>query len=305
MKKGKAFELLVERILIHIGFSNVYSDGIYIYNGVAGKMIQGLGEAHNADVLLEPPVQIPFYIRSRLLVECKDRKNRVGLDVIRNALGLREYINHFNVVDQNKLFARQKQRRGVGIDKYRYWYQIAVASVSGYTTQAQEFAAAHRIALIEFTRYPFWKEFQEVIRFYNRVENIVEEESCLIQKFDEIGKNMALAITDYGQMLFLYHCGTGNIHFPESKCSITYEAGRELWKLSSGNEQYCFQLPKTVMESWLRGFIDELSEKQKEKDYNGSLHSNMVVYFRNNELPEIKKISIAKEELEKAYMNVF
>ena len=40
MKKGKAFELLVERILIHIGFSNVYSDGIYIYNGVAGKMIQ-------------------------------------------------------------------------------------------------------------------------------------------------------------------------------------------------------------------------------------------------------------------------
>ena len=97
----------------------------------------------------------------------------------------------------------------------------------------------------------------------------------------------------------------GNIHFPESKCSITYEADRGLWKLSSGNEQYWFQLPKAVMESWLRGSIDELSEKQKKKDYNGSLHSNMVVYFRNNELPEIKKISIAKEELEKAYMNVF
>ena len=54
MGPGKAFELFVKRILIHIGFSEVVSDGLYIYDGAPGQMIQGLGEAHNADVLLEP-----------------------------------------------------------------------------------------------------------------------------------------------------------------------------------------------------------------------------------------------------------
>lgn len=44
-------------------------DGLYIYDGPAGQMIQDLGEAHNADVLLEPPVQTPFYYRTRLLSE--------------------------------------------------------------------------------------------------------------------------------------------------------------------------------------------------------------------------------------------
>lgn len=61
MKIGKAFELFVKHILINIGFSDVKSDGLYIYDGVAGQMIQRVGEAHNADVLLEPSVQTPFY----------------------------------------------------------------------------------------------------------------------------------------------------------------------------------------------------------------------------------------------------
>lgn len=63
MKAGIAFEILVKRILINVGFSEVQSDGTYIYDGSSGQMLQGLGEAHNADVLLEPPVQTPFAVR--------------------------------------------------------------------------------------------------------------------------------------------------------------------------------------------------------------------------------------------------
>lgn len=62
MKAGIAFEILVKRILISVGFSEVQSDGTYIYDGSSGQMLQGLGEAHNADVLLEPPVQTPFLV---------------------------------------------------------------------------------------------------------------------------------------------------------------------------------------------------------------------------------------------------
>ena len=56
MKPGKAFEIFVKRLLMCVGFSEVMSDGLYIYDAAPGQMIQGLGEAHNADVLLEPPV---------------------------------------------------------------------------------------------------------------------------------------------------------------------------------------------------------------------------------------------------------
>ena len=99
MKPGKAFEILVKQILLTIGFSEVNSDGLYIFDGAPGQMIQGLGEAHNADVLLEPPVQTPFYSSTRLLVECKDYQRRIGLNTVRSVLGLREDINHFEILD--------------------------------------------------------------------------------------------------------------------------------------------------------------------------------------------------------------
>ena len=83
MKRGKAFEIIVKNFLIGIGFSEVRSDKLYIYDGSAGQMIQGLGNAHNADVLLEPMVQTPFYTPTRLLIECKDYdKKKVNLGVL-------------------------------------------------------------------------------------------------------------------------------------------------------------------------------------------------------------------------------
>lgn len=113
MGPGKAFELFVKRILVNIGFSEVVSDGLYIYDGTPGQMIQGLGEAHNADVLLEPPAQTPFYSKTRILIECKDYRTKIGLNVARSALGLREDINNFNIVDMAELKARRRQNRRV------------------------------------------------------------------------------------------------------------------------------------------------------------------------------------------------
>ena len=95
MLKGKLFEILMQRVLLSVGFSNIRSDGIYIFDGAPGQMIQGLGQAHNADVLMAPPIQIPFYNPSRILIECKNYAKKVGLNTIRSALGLREDINFF------------------------------------------------------------------------------------------------------------------------------------------------------------------------------------------------------------------
>ena len=41
MKPGKAFEIFVKRLLMCVGFSEVMSDGLYIYDASPGQMIQG------------------------------------------------------------------------------------------------------------------------------------------------------------------------------------------------------------------------------------------------------------------------
>ena len=122
MTKGKLFEILIKKLLMNVGFKEVPSDGLYVYEGAPGQMIQGLGNVHNADVLLEPPVQTPFYTLSRILVECKNYATPVNLNVLRSALGLREDINNFNIVDTNIM---NKRKRGIfaitdNINRYNY-----------------------------------------------------------------------------------------------------------------------------------------------------------------------------------------
>lgn len=316
MKPGKAFELLIKYILINIGFSDVKSDGLYVFDGAAGQMIQGLGEAHNADVLLEPPAQTPFYSRTRLLIECKDYRRKIGLDTIRSVLGLREDINHFDIVDVNRLLARRKQnRRNIVYDYERYTYQVAVASFTGFTIQAQEFAASHRIPLLEFNKMPFWSDFCNLIGYYNfggneRYRDIglnQINERQIIEFAREIGRRMALAITNSGQLLFLYRIPKCENDF-QNTFNDTYTLHwREVtlpWELHTGNQRYFFQLPKSIMKKWMENSTNDLELKKEALTYKAQLLSNMIVYYSNHCLPAVKMISIDKYDLEKAKQNL-
>lgn len=301
MTAGKAFELFVKRILIHIGFSEVKSDMLYIFDGPAGQMLQGLGEAHNADVLLEPPVQTPFYSRTRLLIECKDYHKKVGLNTVRSALGLKEDINNFNVVDAEMLRARRAQRRQVLLhDSERYSYQVAVASLHGYTRHAQAFAAAYRIPLLQFNRLPFWDEFCRLLEYENHVSDSVDVPESLVEALaDRIGERMALAITSSGQILFLYHEQDEKIKFGEYY-TLHWESSDRPWRLCSGNQSYLFQLPEDIMKQWLANATDELNMKKRAIHCKMEYLSNMVVYYSQGEKPVIQMISIDMYQLEKA-----
>ena len=101
--KGKLFEYFVFRLLVSCGFKPVIPDGLLVYKGGPGLMVQGIGQPHNADVLLTPPIQTPFYYPTRLLVECKCYDEPIGLPQIRNALGLRDDINNFEIVTEDIL----------------------------------------------------------------------------------------------------------------------------------------------------------------------------------------------------------
>ena len=312
MKLGKAFELFVKNILINVGFSEVKSDGLYVFDGAAGQMLQGLGEAHNADVLLEPPVQTPFYSRSRLLIECKDYKAKIGLDTVRSALGLKEDINNFNIVDSGNLQARRAQRRRSFLPTYeRYSYQVAIASLNGYTPQAQEFAATYRIPLLEFDRLPFWNEFRKMLGYRDylnerhdtreRYAPIDVTEEQIIELARGIGQRMALAITSSGQILFLYHEQNEKIKF-DNDYMLHWESLGRPWRLSSGEQSYLFQLPDDIMKQWLENATNELNMKKVAIDCKANFMSNMVVYYWQNGGPVIRMISIDKYALEEARM---
>ncbi len=307
MEPGKAFEILVKRILVNIGFSEVRSDGLYIYDGAPGQMIQGLGEAHNADVLLEPPVQTPFYSKTRLLIECKNYRTKISLNVVRSALGLREDINNFNIVDMDELMTRRQQNRRTTPPVFdRYSYQVAIAALAGFTTQAQKFAATYRIPLIEFNKLPFWIDFCNALGYdslhFNSQKanfNMIRSETQLYDLADRIGQRMAVAITSSGQMLFLYHMTDQGIHFNQYY-SLHWTGPQQPWILRTGGEEYLFQLPESILKTWLSKSTDELEMKREAINCKVNFLANMVVYYMSNYQPAIKMISINRMELEEA-----
>lgn len=307
MRPGKALELLMKNILLHIGFSEVRSDNRYIFDGTAGQMIQGLGDAHNADVLLEPPVQTPFYTPTRLLIECKDYIYPVSLNVLRSALGLREDINHFEIVDEAELRVRQRNRRaGIIHSHQRYLYQVAVASASGFSVPAQNFALSHRIPLIEVNKMPFWEEFYNAARRTYKYTAITGYHTMaadgrqLTDIIDEIASKSAVAITNTGQMLFLYRISNGDTDF-DDRYSLYWNSPDEPWILRSGQETYQFQLPKQIQQYWLESSATDLDRKVNAINCKANFFSNMVVYYSGEYgQPKLKMISIDHYELEDA-----
>lgn len=308
MKAGKAFELFVKRILLSVGFTEVASDGLYIFDGAPSQMIQGLGEAHNADVLLEPPVQTPFYAQTRLLIECKDYSKKIGLNTVRSILGLREDINHFDIVDIKELITRRRQSRyGLVYNYPRYSYQVAIAAINGYTVQAQKFAATYRIPLLEFGAMPFWNKFYSSYlnppKLHANIPDDGEISREIIELADDIGKRMAIAITNSGQMLFLYR-NTGNQNQFTDTYSLHWNTPELPWELKTAEQTYLFQLPNKIMRFWLDNAKNEIETRKSALDCKAQFLSNMIVYYTEYNRPTIKMISIDKFKLEQARKNM-
>lgn len=238
------------------------------------------------------------------MIECKEYGKKVGLNTIRSALGLREDINHFELVDKKELLSRRSQRRKGIINKFeRFSYQVAVASASGFTVQAQKFAATHRIPLIEFDKMPFWKQYRDVVERFCE-ENQNEDETIIGKIFDlanDIGQRMAVAIANSGQIVFLYQEITKPINF-SNDYSLHWVSPNLPWRMVTGNQSYLLQLPDNIMKQWLGNVESSLDMRREAIWCKETMLSNMVVYYMKDERPYIKMISINKEKLEEAKM---
>jgi len=238
--KGALLEYIVRRLLNNCGFNSVIPDGHYIFTkGDTGLFfVNGKGAAHDADVLMDPPIQLPFSYPSRMLFECKAHKENIELSVIRNALGLRYDLNDFEIISDESIEKRKNNFRATYAisERIRYEYQVGVASVSDFTKPAFEFATNNKIPLLSlrwflsdhtcnlfnqidenYVRsisdlqdglYHFFKmKTSESNNKYDEIKISLKNDAIIgriLQDFDDMLDNCLISINEAGDLLFLF-----------------------------------------------------------------------------------------------------
>lgn len=165
--KGALLEYIVRNLLKNCGFTNVRSDNLFSFERGGLFFINGKGSAHDADIIMNPPIQMPFTYPTQLLFECKAYGKNTKLPIVRNALGLRHDLNEFEIVTRDTLLKRQNNRRAAfAIDtRTRFLYQVGVASVNDFSKPAVEFAANNKIPLLSLS----WFLGRNTINDFNKI----------------------------------------------------------------------------------------------------------------------------------------
>jgi hypothetical protein len=135
----------------------------------AGLLVRGRGTSHQIDAIADFSLHPPFSHPQRLLVEakCFEPRQRVGLSIVRGALGTLKDVEEFWV------------SLPAGPPKPRYHYQYdAIFSASGYTENAQCYAFAQDIYLIPLAESQF---FAPVI---NALRNVSPNDANLARNAD-------------------------------------------------------------------------------------------------------------------------
>ncbi|MFF5083669.1 hypothetical protein ACFY36_42030 [Actinoplanes sp. NPDC000266] len=116
----------------------------------AGLTVRGRGAEHQADVLGDFAFTPPFSLPIRMFVEAKyyGQARPVGLNLVRNASATVADINEFHVSDGP-------------YGRYRYVY--ALFSRSGFTADAQRFALAHQVSLVDLS-LPMFAALRRAVR---------------------------------------------------------------------------------------------------------------------------------------------
>jgi hypothetical protein len=144
--RGFVLEELLAKLLHSSGYRllvSAHQDSEALLEGKQGLLVRGRGANHQADVLGELILPTPFSLPVRLFVEAKyRRRTRVGLSEVRNAHGV--------VHDINEQYASATAKRHA-VPMRRYQYQYALFSATGFSRDAQQYALAQQISLVDLS----------------------------------------------------------------------------------------------------------------------------------------------------------
>ncbi|MFF1442043.1 hypothetical protein [Streptomyces sp. NPDC058295] len=121
-----------------------------------GLVVRGRGAWHQADTLGQFRYVPPFSLPVRLFVEAKFTQTKVRLSTVRNGHGVVHDVNE-NVM--TTVTTNSGPRR----PRTRYRYSYAIFSTSGFTQDAQEFALAHQISLVDLSM-PDFRKLRDLVR---------------------------------------------------------------------------------------------------------------------------------------------
>lgn len=143
--RGLVLEEVIARLLAKCGYRLLTdpAEDEALEKVGAGLAIWGRGAKHQADALGELLIPTPFSLPVRLFAEAKsyDPKHPVGLDVVRNALGVINDVNERHSQDPRTKFQPMQ----------RFVYRYSLFSASGFTNDAQTYALAQQISLIDLS----------------------------------------------------------------------------------------------------------------------------------------------------------
>lgn len=128
--------------------------------------MRGRGAVHQADALGALQFPIPFSLPIRLFVEAKNTKAKVGIDVVRNAHGVVHDVNEYSrAAPCHERCVDRDRARVEGADDLRHQvhYRYSLFSTGGFTRDAQSFALAHQISLIDLSG-PAWHSYATKLR---------------------------------------------------------------------------------------------------------------------------------------------
>ena len=171
MKRGQAcgyiLEVVIEKLIRVNGYEVItVANNDDIIEEKKILKLKGRGGYHQFDSLGSFKITPPFMYPIRLFAEAKfySKNHKVGIDLVRMGIGLLQDVNtnYFTVLTKKDKITRPK-----------YDYHYAIFSTSGFTSEAQKLAIAHKICLVDFNGEKL-KEIKLLIK--NVVYKWVDEE---------------------------------------------------------------------------------------------------------------------------------
>lgn len=160
--KGYLLEIVLSKLIEINGYDLITDNDIERTNEIValprnGLNIRGRGGYHQFDSLGTFRITPPFVYPLRLFLEAKFyTSERVGIDKVRMGVGILEDVNtNYSTVDV--------EDEQLVVSRYNYHY--AIFSTTGFTEDAQRYAIAHKIQLIDLTG----TEYRMIIESINRI----------------------------------------------------------------------------------------------------------------------------------------
>ncbi|MCL4305862.1 hypothetical protein KJZ99_08090 [bacterium] len=152
--------MLLEEVLLFLlrqsGYRTVLSAGNdgTLQNGKSGLEVRGRGEVHQIDAIADFDIQQPFSHPQRLLGEAKFLTDKVGLEIVRNAVGVLKDVGEWWCPRSVQPAASSR----------RYHYQYAIFTNLGFSKPAETYAFAQDGNLIPLARSTFIRPLLEKFR---------------------------------------------------------------------------------------------------------------------------------------------